>query len=199
MGCQHPWEAHSSATGLLEEPDGGKKPLRCHVTLESLHSRRWEGNLTQSSLSSFVALRSCSEAVRQFKKNLHHGQSLINNFTVLEFFPPFSQSYLLSSVSFMVPLCCSQFSFRLNWWKKVLFCEGVWERKKKKKDTTVTLCILVLHKAVIHTTQHSAHTSGQKGFCIGNPPTLSWISELGVALLNNGQGGDFGGSGTCLG
>jgi len=62
----------------------------------------------------------------------------------------------------MVPLCCSQFSFRLNWWKKVLFCEGVGEGGRwggRKKKTTVTLCIPALYKAVIHRIQHSAHTS----------------------------------------
>lgn len=32
-------------------------------------------------------------------------------------------AYSLSSVSAIVPLCCSQFSLRLNWWKRALLCE----------------------------------------------------------------------------
>ena len=36
---------------------------------------------------------------------------------------PSSEPYSLSSVSVMAPLCWSQFSFRLNWWKRALFCE----------------------------------------------------------------------------
>lgn len=69
----------------------------------------------------------------------------------------------------MAPLCCSQVSFRLNWWKKVLFCKGVGE---EKKDTTMTVCIPSLYRAAIDKIQHSMHTSGQKGCSIGNTPTL---------------------------
>lgn len=36
---------------------------------------------------------------------------------------PLFKSYSLSSLSVTVPLCCSQFSFRLNWWKRALFCK----------------------------------------------------------------------------
>lgn len=45
-----------------------------------------------------------------------------------------SCAYSLSSVSVTVPLCCSQFSLRLNWWKRALLCE--------KGERTVNECTL---------------------------------------------------------
>ena len=36
---------------------------------------------------------------------------------------PLFKWYSLSSVSVTVPLCWSQFSLRLNWWKRALFCK----------------------------------------------------------------------------
>lgn len=162
-----------------------------------------KGTLHKSNLSSFMALRSCSEAVHQLKKPQNYIMSSLW-VTILQFWSFFSTlSNILTFFCFIHG--SSVLQPVLLYTELVEKCFILWgsvrerERGKKKKETAVTLCILALHKAVIHTAQHSAHTSGQKGFSIGNPPTLSWTSALGVALLNNDPGGDFGGSRTCLG
>jgi len=69
--------------------------------------------------------------------------------------------------------------------------------RKKKKDNSDSLHPCPLQSSNSQNTAFSPYI--YRGFSIGNPPTLSWISKLGVALLNDGQGGDFGGSRTCQG
>lgn len=55
------------------------------------------------------------------------------------------------------------------------------KKRKEKRQQWLFACLPFTQQQ--DRTQHSAHTSGQKRFCVGNPPTLSWISELGVAKV----------------
>lgn len=170
IGC----ELHNSVKGPKRNWAGGKPEISLYCWA-SLQSRRQTGNLHTGKSLSFrgprVLFRSCTPGRRLYlnRQLLLKTVALTFKSPVLGFFPFLTKSYLLSSASFMVPLCCSQFSFRLNWWKKVLFCKGVGE---EKKDTTMTVCIPSLYKAAIDKMQHSMHTSGQKGCSTGNSPTL---------------------------
>lgn len=158
MGCSTP----GTHTGLWQGCRmnwTGQKPLEIPWHCWALQTMRKEGKLAQPNISSFVSLRSCSKALCQLKNiYIEVPEKQYYSFWA---FPPLFHLYSLSSVSFMVPLCCSQFSLTLNWWKKVLFCEGV-EKKERKKKTTVIFCIRAVYKAVIHRIQHLTHMSGQK-------------------------------------
>lgn len=155
MGCQHTWDV----TGLWKgcwRIWTGQKTLEIPWHYWALQTRRKEGKLAK--FSSFAPLRSCSKAICQLKNiYIEVLEKQLYSFWV---FPLLFHLYSLSSVSFTVPLCCSQFSFTLNCWKKVLFCEGVEKKQRGKKP--LSFCILAVYKAVIHRIQHETHMSGQK-------------------------------------
>lgn len=145
MGCQHSWEAHISAIGLLEEPDRAKPPW--DATSLSNPCKVGSRKLTLHSQIIFCSLKVLFRSCEAVKKKLHNGQPLRNNCPVLEFFlHSFNHTYFLLFHSWFL---CAAASSPLDWTGgKRFYSVREWERgKKKKKETTLTLCIPALQSS----------------------------------------------------
>lgn len=130
MGCQHSWEAHISAIGLLEEPDRAKPPW--DATSLSNPCKVGSRKLTLHSQIIFCSLKVLFRSCEAVKKKLHNGQPLRNNCPVLEFFlHSFNHTYFLLFHSWFL---CAAASSPLDWTGgKRFYSVREWERGKKKK------------------------------------------------------------------
>lgn len=94
--------------------------------------------------------------------------------------PPTPTLDSLSSVSVTVPRCWSQFSLRLNWWKRALFCE------KGEQEQWMNV-FLPFGKPQLLTTCFKR--ASQFLFLIWNPPIQPQRNRRGVASANARGGG----------